>query len=293
MLIMNNFNKGIISSFLGSFWWGVIGVLYFKYVSTVNPLEVVSHRVIWTIFFLFFFLYFNNKLKFVFSTFLDKKKITVLFFSGIMIFINWATWIYALTFDQLVEASFGYYIFPILSIFLANIFLGEKLNFKKKVSISIIIVSIIYMIIFLDSFPFIGLLVAFSFSFYALLRKLITIDTDIGLFVESIFLIPFTIFIFFYLADTNYIAFSFENINLSLILILAGPMTVIPLFLFVRGSELSGLGPASMIFFVAPTGQFILGLFLYNEPFILSKLIGFVFIWIAVLIYLKDLYETN
>ena len=115
-----------------------------------------------------------------------------------MIFINWATWIYALTFDQLVEASFGYYIFPILSIFLANIFLGEKLNFKKKVSISIIIVSIIYMIIFLDSFPFIGLLVAFSFSFYALLRKLITIDTDIGLFVESIFLIPFTIFIFFY-----------------------------------------------------------------------------------------------
>tara|TARA_Y100001954_G_C15224113_1_gene320253 strand:- start:39 stop:488 length:450 start_codon:yes stop_codon:yes gene_type:complete len=149
------------------------------------------------------------------------------------------------------------------------------------------------MIIFLDSFPFIGLLVAFSFSFYALLRKLITIDTDIGLFVESIFLIPFTIFIFFYLADTNYIAFSFENINLSLILILAGPMTVIPLFLFVRGSELSGLGPASMIFFVAPTGQFILGLFLYNEPFILSKLIGFVFIWIAVLIYLKDLYETN
>ena len=290
---MNNFNKGILSSFLGSFWWGVIGVLYFKYVSVVNPLEVVSHRVIWTIFFLFFFIYFRNKLSSALYTFLDKKKIIVLFFSGIMIFINWATWIYALTFDQLVEASFGYYIFPILSIFLANLFLGEKLNFKKKVSISIIVFSIIYMILFLETFPYIGLVVAFSFSFYALLRKLINIDTDIGLFVESIFLIPITIFIFFYLEDTSYIAFSIDNINLSLILILAGPMTVIPLFLFVKGSELSGLGPASMIFFVAPTGQFILGLFIYNEPFILSKLIGFVFIWIAVLIYLKDLYETN
>ena len=78
-----------------------------------------------------------------------------------------------------------------------------------------------------------------------------------------------------------------------MILVLAGPMTVIPLFLFVKGSELSGLGPASMIFFVAPTGQFLLGLFLYNESFMLSKLIGFILIWIAVLIYLKDLYENN
>ena len=129
---MSKFNKGILSTFIGSFWWGVIGVLYFKSVSFVNPLEVVSHRVLWTIFFLFIFIYFNNKQNLVFSLFKDKKKIIILFLSGLMIFINWATWIYAITIDQLVEASFGYYIFPILSIFLANIFLGEKLNLKKK-----------------------------------------------------------------------------------------------------------------------------------------------------------------
>ncbi len=290
---MNNFNKGIISSFLGSFWWGVIGVLYFKYVSFVNPLEVVSHRVLWTIFFLFFLIIYNGKQNKVLSILKNKKKFLILLFSGLMIFINWATWIYALTIGQLVEASFGYYIFPILSIFLARIFLGEKLNFKKKISISIIILSIIYMMLFLENFPYIGLVVAFSFAFYALLRKIIEVDTDIGLFVESLFLIPIIIFIFYYLNQNDEIVFSTLNINLSLILTLAGPMTVIPLFLFVRGSELSGLGPASMIFFVAPTGQFILGLFLYNEPLILNKLFGFVFIWIAVLIYLKDLYENN
>ena len=293
MIIMKDFNKGILSSFSGSFWWGVIGVLYFKYVSFVNPLEVVSHRVFWTIFFLFIFILLKNKQKLILYIFKDIKKTIILFFSGLMIFINWATWIYALTVDQLVEASFGYYIFPILSVFFANIFLGEKLNFKKKLSISIIIISILYMMLFLESFPFIGLIVAFSFSFYALLRKMINVETDIGLFVESIFLIPIIIFIFAYLDFNNEIYFTIKNINMSLILILAGPMTVIPLFLFVRGSELSGLGPASMIFFVAPTGQFVLGLFLYNEPLILNKLIGFVFIWIAVLIYLKDLYENN
>ncbi len=290
---MTNFNKGIVYTFIGSFWWGVIGVLYFKYISNVNPLEVVSHRVLWTIFFLFIYIIYKSRLNLILKIFKDKKKIILLFFSGILIFINWSTWIYALTIDQLVEASFGYYIFPILSVFLGNIFLGEKLNNKKKVSIFIIIISLIYMMYFLEKFPWVGLIVALSFSFYAVLRKIALADTDIGLFLESVFLIPIIIFIFYYLNIESTIVFSSENLNLSIILIFAGPMTVIPLFLFVKGSELSGLGPASMIFFVAPTGQFLLGLFLYNEEFMINKLIGFVLIWIAVIIYLKDLYENN
>ena len=290
---MTEFNKGIISTFVGSFWWGVIGVLYFKYISFVNPLEVVSHRVLWTIFFLFFFIIFKERLNFVLLILKDKKKTFLLFLSGILIFLNWSTWIYAISIDKLVEASFGYYIFPILSVYLGSIFLGEKLNIKKKISIFIIILSIIYMMYFLEEFPWIGLVVAFSFSLYAVLRKIVMVETDIGLFIESIFLIPIIIFIFYNLNIENEIVFNLKNLELSLILILAGPMTVIPLFLFVKGSELSGLGNASMIFFVAPTGQFLLGLFLYNEAFMVNKLIGFILIWFAVLIYLLDLYENN
>jgi len=290
---MTEFNKGIISTFAGSFWWGVIGVLYFKYISFINPLEVVSHRVLWTIFFLFFFIIFKERLNLVLLILKDKKKTFLLFLSGILIFLNWSTWIYAISIDKLVEASFGYYIFPILSVYLGSIFLGEKLNIKKKISIFIIILSIIYMISFLEEFPWIGLVVAFSFSLYAVLRKIIMVETDIGLFIESIFLIPIIVFIFYNLNIENEIVFNLKNLELSWILILAGPMTVIPLFLFVKGSELSGLGNASMIFFVAPTGQFLLGLFLYNEAFMVNKLIGFILIWFAVLIYLLDLYENN
>ena len=290
---MTEFNKGIISTFAGSFWWGVIGVLYFKYISFVNPLEVVSHRVLWTIFFLFFFIIFKERLNFVLLILKDKKKTFLLFLSGILIFLNWSTWIYAISIDKLVEASFGYYIFPILSVYWGSIFLGEKLNIKKKISIFIIILSIIYMMYFLEEFPWIGLVVAFSFSLYAVLRKIVMVETDIGLFIESIFLIPIIIFIFYNLNIENEIVFNLKNLELSLVLILAGPMTVIPLFLFVKGSELSGLGNASMIFFVAPTGQFLLGIFLYNEAFMINKLIGFILIWFAVLIYLLDLYENN
>ena len=290
---MTEFNKGIISTFAGSFWWGVIGVLYFKYISFVNPLEVVSHRVLWTIFFLFFFIIFKERLNLVLLILKDKKKTFLLFLSGILIFLNWSTWIYAISIDKLVEASFGYYIFPILSVYWGSIFLGEKLNIKKKISIFIIILSIIYMMYFLEEFPWIGLVVAFSFSLYAVLRKIVMVETDVGLFIESIFLIPIIIFIFYNLNIENEIVFNLKNLELSVILILAGPMTVIPLFLFVKGSELSGLGNASMIFFVAPTGQFLLGLFLYNEAFMINKLIGFILIWFAVLIYLLDLYENN
>ena len=124
-------------------------------------------------------------------------------------------------------------------------------------------------------------------------RKKISVDTDIGLLIESFFILPFALVAFYFVYKNGYNDFSFENPGLSLFILLAGPMTVIPLFLYVRGVELSGLGPAGMIFYITPSLQFLLGYFYYNEPFSITKLVSFIFIWIAVVIYLKDLYETN
>ena len=104
-----------------SFWWGVIGVLYFKFISYVNPLEIVSHRVIWTVVSLFIYNILSGKIKLL-NTLLDKKKIILLFFSGLLIFTNWAVWIYAISINKLVEASFGYYIFSNSKCFLCKYF---------------------------------------------------------------------------------------------------------------------------------------------------------------------------
>ena len=144
---MTKFNKGIIYASLGSFWWGVIGVLYFKFISYVNPFEVVSHRVIWTVFSLFITIFISGKIKFFFLMlhFMIKNYITI-FFSGLLIFINWAVWIYAISINQLVEASFGYYIFPILSVFF-EIFFLKNLNFRKNFNFNNFY-SIIYMMFF-------------------------------------------------------------------------------------------------------------------------------------------------
>ena len=290
----NDFNKGILLTALGSFWWGVIGVIYFKYTSFIGPLELVLHRCIWTTFFLLITTSFFSKWKIFVSTIKNYKILIVLFFSGLLIFINWGVWIYAVSNDQIIDASFGYFIMPILSVFLGNIFFKEVLNAKRKISIILVLISIFFLLfINVKSIPWVGLIVALSWGFYNLLRKKINIDTDIGLFIESLFILPFALIAFYLIFQQGTNDFSYSNPSLMFILLLAGPMSVIPLFLYVRGVELCGLGPTGMIFYITPTFQFILGFFYYNEDFSIEKLVSFILIWIAVFIYLKDLYENN
>ena len=289
-----DFNKGLILTSLGSFWWGFIGVIYFEYVSFIGHAELVVHRCLWTAVMLILTTTFFSKWNSFLIIVSNKKYLFYLFISGFLIFINWAVWIYAVATDRIIDASFGYFIMPIISVLLGYIFFKENLNKKRTFSVSLVLISILILISFnLKDLPWVGLVVALSWAFYNLVRKKINVDTDIGLLIESLFILPFAIFAFYIISKNGFNDFSFSNTKLSLLLLLAGPMTVIPLFLYVRGVELIGLGPTGMIFYITPTLQFILGFFYYNEAFSLVKFISFVIIWIAVIIYLKDLYETN
>ena len=289
-----NFKKGITLTAMGSFWWGFLGVIYFKYISFAGHIEVVIHRSIWTTITLIFTTIFFSKWKVFIILIKDQKKLLTLLFSGILIFANWAVWIFAISTNRVLDASFGYFTMPIISIFLGYFFLEEKISKKGKLSIMIVVISIIYLLIIdFNSIPWVGLLVALLWSVYNLVRKKINVDTDVGLLIESLFIFPFVLVAFYIITKNNFNDFDVSNPSLMLILILAGPMTVIPLFLYVRGVELCGLGPTGMIFYITPTLQFLLGYFLFNEPINSEKLLSFFLIWIAVFIYLKDLYEKN
>ena len=289
-----NFHKGLLLTSFGSFWWGFIGVIYFKYLEFIGFVEIVIHRCVWTAVTLLITTFIFSKWKNFFITISDKKKLIALFFSGLLIFINWGVWIYAIATDRIIDASFGYFIMPILSVFLGYIFFKEKLNQKRIFSIFLVIVSIVLLLFFnVKSLPWVGIVVALSWGFYNLIRKKINVDTDIGLLIESLFILPIALISFYLVYEKGLNDFSLNNLGLSLFILLAGPMTVIPLFLYVRGVELCGLGPTGMIFYITPTLQFLLGYFYYEEAFSMIKLVSFILIWIAVVIYLKDLYETN
>ena len=290
----NDFNKGVTLTALGSFWWGVFGVFYFKYISFAGHIEVVIHRTVWTSLTLIISTFYFSKWNIFFDIVKNSKNLVTLFFSGLLIFTNWAVWIYAISNNQIIDASFGYFIMPILSVFLGFIFFKEKLNTKRIISIILVLISIIFLIfINFKAIPWVGITVALSWGFYNLLRKKINVDTDVGLLIESLFILPFALVAFYLIVQEGLNDFTFSNPSLMFILLLAGPMTVIPLFLYVRGVELCGLGATGMIFYITPTFQFILGFFYYNEPFSITKLVSFILIWIAVFIYLKDLYENN
>ena len=290
----DQFNKGLLLTSLGSFWWGFIGVLYFQYVSFIGHVELVVHRCLWTSVMLLFTTTILSKWSLFKKIIKNKKDLFGLFISGFLIFTNWAVWIYAVATERIIDASFGYFIMPIISVLLGYIFFKEKLNQKRIFSILLVLFSILILIFLnLKSLPWVGLIVAFSWAFYNLIRKKIYVDTDIGLLIESLYILPFALITFYFITKNGVNDFSFSNPGLSFFLILAGPMTVIPLFLYVRGVELIGLGPTGMIFYITPTLQFILGYFYYNEEFSIIKFVSFIIIWIAVIIYIKDLYETN
>lgn len=292
---MNNkkIKNGIYYATVGSLWWGVLGTLFFQYISYAGAIEVVIHRSLWTFVILLITTLYLNKWKIFKKILFNKKNLIYLFFTSFLIFANWATWIFAVSTQRIIDASYGYFIFPILNIFFGYLFLNESLNKKRIISVIIVIISSIYLLLNFSSFPWVGILVALFWSIYNLLRKKINVETDIGLFIESLIILPFVISVLIFIYKTNNNDFSLLDPTSMFLLFLAGPMTVIPLFFYIRGLENTGLATSGMIFFITPTSQFLLGYFYFNEPFSYEKFISFIFIWIAVFIYMKDLYENN
>lgn len=290
---ISKFNQGIICSSSGSLWWGFIGTYYFQFVTFAGTLEVVVHRCIWTSLILFLTTFFFNKWKMLVLIIKNKIHVLYLFISSLLIFGNWSVWIYAVTNEKIIDASYGYFIFPILSVLFGRFFFKERLNKLRIISILIVVLASILLLFNVSNFPITGVIVAILWSVYNVIRKKINVDADIGLFIESLFILPIALIIFYFITINNQNDFSLQNPEIMILLFLAGPMTVIPLFLYVKGVQMCGLGPSGMIFFITPTGQFLLGYFYYNEPFSQFKFFSFVLIWIAVFIYLKDLYENN
>ena len=284
-----NLLQGSLYTVGASLWWGIIGVIYFKFVSFASPVELTIHRTIWTALLLVITTTYFGKWSEFKKIYKSIGTLSLLFLTGVLVSINWFTWLYSISVNNMLDASLGYYIFPILSVFFGRIFLKEKINKNKAIAISLVFVSIIYLLIEFKDIPWIGLTVAITFSLYTLIRKKINISSDIGLFFETLLISPIALILFTSLVSDNTNIFGFNNPSLSFYLFFSGFMTLVPLFMYIKGFELIGIGPASMIFFLTPTAQFFLSIFYLDQPLNIEKLISFVFIWVAVLIYLNEL----
>ena len=281
--------SGVFYACFASLWWGVIGTIFFKFVSFASFIELTVHRTIWTAVLLVFSTSLLRKWPEFIRIIKKRKNQFLLFLSGLLVSINWGTWLYAVSVNRLLDSSLGYYIYPIISVFLGKIFLKEKLNKNQFIAVILVVISLIYFLLKLGELPWIGLTVAITFSIYGLIRKKIRVSSDIGLLIETLLISPIAIILFVYLVNMKMNIFSTAEPILSFYLFWSGFMTLVPLFLYTLGFKIIGIGPASMILFLTPTSQFLLGVTYFGEILTLEKFLGFLIIWVAVSIYLNEL----
>ena len=281
--------SGVFYASFASLWWGVIGTIFFKFVSFASFIELTVHRTIWTAVLLVLSTSLLRKWPEFIRIIKKRKNQFLLFLSGLLVSINWGTWLYAVSVNRLLDSSLGYYIYPIISVFLGRIFLKEKLNKNQFIAVTLVVISLIYFLVKLGELPWIGLTVAITFSIYGLIRKKIRVSSDIGLLIETLLISPIAIVLFVYLVNMKMNIFSTAEPILSFYLFWSGFMTLVPLFLYTLGFKIIGIGPASMILFLTPTSQFLLGITYFGEILTLEKFLGFLIIWVAVSIYLNEL----
>tara|TARA_Y100001970_G_C14200169_1_gene840648 strand:- start:1203 stop:2105 length:903 start_codon:yes stop_codon:yes gene_type:complete len=285
--------KGIFFTSLASTFWGIPQPLIFNEIKFIPALEIASHRGVWSFIFLFVAIFFLGKIKDFLILFKSLKIIVILSIASILIATNWIGFVLAVSINRVQDASMGYFLTPMISIGLGYLFLNEKISFLKLISILLMIFAIIFLIISLRTFPYLAILIGTSWGIYGLLKKKINISSEIGLLYESGFICLIAIPYLIYLNFMDNAFFLNSDSTTSVFLILTGAVTVFPLFFFNVGVKFIPLGFAGVIFYMAPTFHFITSVFILKENLSIPKLITFVIIWFAVLIFIVEVIKEE
>jgi chloramphenicol-sensitive protein RarD len=275
---------GIIYTMGAYILWGILPI-YWKWIDEVPALEILAHRVIWSfIFVLLIVVVLKRKiLKNFFQVQMSQKKTWLgLFLASLFISINWFTYIYAVNTNHIVEASLGYYINPLIAVLLGVFVLREKVNKMQAISFIIAGIGVLYMTISVGKIPWISLILALSFGFYGLSKKLIKVDSILGLLLETLFILPFALLFLAYLDLNNQHTFSTGSLTIDLLLIGSGVATAIPLLWFGIGAQKIPLYLVGFLQYISPTISLILGVVMYGETFTTDHLVTFACIWIAI-----------
>ena len=272
--------------------WGAFPI-YFKLVSQIQAFEVLAHRVVWTVVFLVIIIFLKGSMYKVFAVFKNKKLLCTLMLSSLLISSNWLVFIWAVAHDRVLEASLGYFTTPIVSVALGLFFLREKLHNWQWFAVVLSIISVSNLIWSHGIFPWVAISVSITFGLYGLVRKIAEVDAFSGLFIETtLVVLPMLAYLFF-IGINGTGAFGSSDLKLSGLLMMAGFITATPLVLFAIATKRLKLSMVGFFQYITPTGQFLLAVFLYKEPFLNSHLITFGVIWLALAIYSFDSFTSN
>lgn len=262
-------------------FWGFVPI-YFKSIEHVNVIEIISHRIIWSVVLLLAILAIKQELK---TLRVSRSQLLTLGGTALLLAGNWVVFIYGILSNNIVETSLGYFINPLVSVFLGMIFLKESLRPLQWVAIAIAGAGIAFQLIFFGAVPWIALTLAFSFGFYGLLRKRLNFPSIAGLAIENLMLLPVALAGFIWVHQTNGLSFGSINMETNVLLMLGGFVTSFPLLCFAAAVTRLSLTAAGMFQYLAPSLSLLIAVAVYHEPFELDRIITFVCIWCALLIF--------
>ena len=280
-------NKGILAGLSAFFLWGILPV-YWKALKLVPSMEILCHRILWSLVFLMIVIHFRHQKSWYSTMKANPKHGLIYLASSFLISVNWFIYIWSVNAGYIVESSLGYFINPLVNVVLGVVFLRESLRRGQWVAVGLAAIGVIWMTWQYGQVPWIALTLAFSFGSYGLIRKMGPLHALNGLAIETTILLPPVLSYLVFLEVTGRGSFLNGNFSTIMLLLGAGLVTAIPLVLFATAVKLVQLSTVGIMQYLAPTLQLLVGVLIYHEDFSPARFQGFLIIWIALIIYSAD-----
>ncbi|MEO0575115.1 MAG: EamA family transporter RarD [Pseudomonadota bacterium] len=279
---------GVIAAVIAYTLWGFMPV-YFLFTLTVTPVEMLSHRIFWSVPFGALIIALRGQWREVAAALRERRKLMWLALAAFMIAVNWLVYIFAVQNEQIFQASLGYYINPLIYVLVGVVFFGDKLRRLQLIAVALAFVAVVVLTINGGEFPTIALMLGVSFTGYGVIRKQVAIGGMPGLFIETLVLLPFAALALAWFFNTGSAVFAASDTSLALniLIVMAGPVTVLPLLAFALAARRLTLSTIGFLQFIGPSLQFMVG-YLNGEALSRPRLVCFVLIWTAVVVFCVD-----
>lgn len=274
--------------------WGTFPIYWYPINQSGMPAEqILAQRVVWSAIFAIFMLLIFQQGRAVINAFKQPKVLGIFFLSSFMIGLNWLAYLWAITNEHILDASLGYFINPILNVFVGYLVLKEQLNKAQLLSVGFAIAGILWLAIPAGQVPWVALILASSFCIYGLIRKLAPMEPLSGLALETLLMTPFAIAYLCFCYNQNSLVFSELNSLQMTILLCSGAATTIPLLWFAMGARRISMSLLGMLQYISPSLQFLCGVLIFNEKLSAERSVGYILVWIGVIIFLLSMKKAR
>jgi len=284
--------RGILLAIGAYGLWGLFPI-YWRQLQGVPATEIIAHRIVWSLVFVFGVIIFTRHFKKMIHAFHSFRVILIYALAAALLAVNWTTYVWGINTGHIVEASLGYFINPLVSVLLGVVFFRERLRPWQWIAIGLATTGVVYLTVRYGSLPWIGLVLAFTFGTYGLIKKGASLEALEGLGMEVAFLTVPALLLLIHLQLNGTGAFGRAPLP-TFLLAMAGVVTAIPLLMFASAARRIPLSMIGILQYIAPTLQFSIGVWIYGENFSTIRLTGFCFIWAALIVYtLEGLYARR